>query len=72
MLISYYLLILKLTVSILVFNFENGVLNLGWGDRFLCCRLRYRFLHVTYRTRTKCSFLLYLMYSFPLSYRYSF
>ncbi|UZO10821.1 uncharacterized protein OCT59_002399 [Rhizophagus irregularis] len=43
------------------FNFENGVLNLGWGDRFLCCRLR-----------TKCSFLLYLMYSFPLSYRYSF
>ncbi|GET58346.1 hypothetical protein RIR_jg39600.t1 [Rhizophagus irregularis DAOM 181602=DAOM 197198] len=31
------------------FNFENGVLNLGWGDRFLCCRLRYRFLHVTYR-----------------------
>ncbi|CAB5394603.1 unnamed protein product [Rhizophagus irregularis] len=19
------------------FNFENGVLNLGWGDRFLCC-----------------------------------
>ncbi|UZO03279.1 uncharacterized protein OCT59_023687 [Rhizophagus irregularis] len=23
------------------FNFENGVLNLGWGDRFLCCRLSF-------------------------------
>ncbi|CAB5374978.1 unnamed protein product [Rhizophagus irregularis] len=23
--------------EIMAFNFENGVLNLGWGDRFLCC-----------------------------------
>ncbi|CAB5391032.1 unnamed protein product [Rhizophagus irregularis] len=48
------------------FNFENGVLNLGWGDRFLCCATFH------FACRTKCSFLLYLMYSFPLSYRYSF
>ena len=30
-------------------TFYSRVFNMKRGDQFLCCRLRYRFLHVTYR-----------------------